>query len=153
LSSHSADTPLFIDPLVSYGDTFTTEKAKSADGFAVPALPDRLLSSSKSKSSSRAGSPAQAVPKRASGSGAKPVAMLPDNLMQKMAGLVLEAPSGTTQVLLVDRVYQALKGEGAKKNAVDATLKTVFEKVKGEKRWIVKEEYRNSVGATASEPS
>ena len=79
--------------------------------------------------------------------------MLPDNLMQKMAGLVLEAPSGTTQVLLVDRVYQALKGEGAKKNAVDATLKTVFEKVKGEKRWIVKEEYRSSVGTTASEPS
>jgi hypothetical protein len=147
------DTPLLIDPSVPYGDILTGDKARGTDGFAVPALPDRLLSSSKPKPSSRAGSPSQAVLKRASGSGAKPVAMLPDNLMQKMAGLVSEAPSGTTQVLLVDRVYQALKGEGAKKNAVDATLRTVFEKVKGEKRWIVKEEYRESVGVTASEPS
>lgn len=72
--------------------------------------------------------------------------------MQKMARLVLDAPNGTTQLLMVDRVYQALKGEGAKKVSVDATLKTVFEKVKGEKKWVVKEEYKGTIG-TASEPS
>jgi hypothetical protein len=76
--------------------------------------------------------------------GAKPI--LPDHLVQKMAGLVLEAPSGTTQVLLVDKVHQALKADGAKKNAVEATLKQVFEKEKGKKRWVVREEYRGVVG-------
>jgi len=44
-----------------------------------------------------------------------------------------------------------LKGEGAKKNAVEATLKTVFEKVKGEKKWAVKEEYKGTL--SAAEPS
>jgi hypothetical protein len=143
---------LLIDPLVPHGDSPTTDKAKGPDGFVVPAVPDRFLGSSK-QTSSRSGSPAQTIPKRASGSGAKTVALLPDNLMQKMAGLVLDAPNGTTRLLLVERVYQALKGEGAKKNAVDATLKAVFEKVKEEKRWVIREEYRGSVGVTASEPS
>jgi hypothetical protein len=78
-----------------------------------------------------------------SGTAGKPI--LPDHLVSKMAGLVLEAPSGTTQLLLIDRVHQVLKNEGAKKNAVEATLKQVFEKVKGEKRWAVKEEYRNII--------
>jgi hypothetical protein len=70
--------------------------------------------------------------------------------MQKMAALVLDAPSGTTQVLLVDQVHQALKAEGAKKNAVEATLKQVFEKMKGQKRWVVKEEFKNMLGDQTS---
>ena len=77
--------------------------------------------------------------------------LLADDLMHKMAGLVLDAPNGTTQLLMVDRVYQALKGDGAKKNAVEATLKTVFEKVKGEKKWVVKEEYKGTL--STAEPS
>lgn len=141
------DTPLHIDPLVSYNDPPTNEKPKAADGFAVPALPDRLLSSSKPTSSNNAGSPLQTSGKKGGGSsGAKAAALLADELMQKMARLVLDAPSGLTQPLMVDRVYQDLKGEGATKKAIETTLKKAFEKNKGEKKWVVREEYKTALG-------
>lgn len=141
----SLDTPLFIDPLVNYSEiaAHASAKDKDANGFVIPAIPDRLLPSSSSDPSTSSGPAKKRGSSQSNSSGAKPI--LPDHLVQKMAGLVLEAPSGTTQVLLIDKVHQALKAEGAKKNAVEATLKQVFEKEKTKKRWVVKEEYRSVV--------
>lgn len=146
LANHGLDTPLFIDPVVTYGETAAPAKIKDTSGFVIPAIPDRLLPPSGASEPSTSSGPTK---KRGSNqanamAGSKPI--LPDHLVQKMAGLVLEAPSGTTQLLLVDKVHQALKADGAKKNAVEATLKQVFEKEKGKKRWIVREEYRSVVG-------
>ncbi|CAG8631179.1 14561_t:CDS:2, partial [Acaulospora colombiana] len=117
---------------------------KGPEGASASAIPDRLLQPSHEAPSSTSGvKKGSTSGQSASGTSGKPI--LPDHLVAKMAGMVLEAPSGTTQVLLIDKVHQVLKGEGAKKNAVEATLKQVFEKLKGEKRWAIKEEYRNII--------
>ncbi|KAG8823108.1 hypothetical protein FRC17_009407 [Serendipita sp. 399] len=144
------DVPLFIDPLKYYPDN-PQPATKGTDGFAIPALPDHILSGP-SATSTPGASPLQKVgtrrkPGQAEAGGKS---MLPDHLIQKMANLVIEAPIGTTQLLLIDKVHQALKAEGAKKNAVEATLKQVFIKEKGTKRWSLREEYKGVLNGGVS---
>ncbi|KAG8857092.1 hypothetical protein FRB91_011837 [Serendipita sp. 411] len=142
------DVPLYIDPLKYYPDTPQTA-TKGTDGFVVPVLPDHLFSGA----STGTVSPGPSTKRKSGLTDAGSKSILPDHLMHKMANLVIEAPSGTTQLLLIDKVHQALKAEGAKKNAVEATLKQVFVKEKGTKRWLVKEEYKNILNGNASIPT
>lgn len=58
-----------------------------------------------------------------------------------MAALVA-TETAATQLLLIDKIYQVLKEDGAKKNAVEATLKQIFEKPKGSKRWVIREDFK-----------
>lgn len=138
------DVPLYIDPLASYHDP-PAPAAKSADGFAIPAIPDRLLPTASASTSNPAASAlastAGPAKKRASAKATKDTPMLSDKLAHEMAKLVLESETGLTQQSIVDTVYLKLKGAGAKKNAIQATMKTAF--VKDKNRWILKDEYKS----------
>ena len=67
--------------------------------------------------------------------------MLSDKLAHEMAKLVLESETGLTQQSIIDTVYLKLKSAGAKKNAIQATMKTAF--VKDKNRWVLKDEYKS----------
>lgn len=117
-------------------------RTKTADGFIIPALPDRL----KSGDPPTPGNGTGPGKKRGSGASSQPApkTTIPDSLLPEFIAKVHGSTS--TRAVLIDEVYQALKDRGAKKNAVEAKFKEIAVKEKGTKKWYVSEEVRKSVG-------
>ena len=124
--------------------TSSSRQPKTEDGFAIPALPDRLKSDDTPTSTIGT---AQAK-KHGSGTSSQPVpkTTIPDSLLPEFITKV--HGSTRTRSVLIDEVYHALKDRDAKikKNAVDAKFKEIVVKEKGTKKWVVSEEVRKGVG-------
>jgi len=120
----------------------SSEQSKTADGFAIPALPDRLTSND-GPTSANGTAPTK---KRGAGTSSQqvPRTTIPDSLLPEFVAKVHGSTS--TRAVLIDEIYQTLKDRGAKKNAVEAKFKEIAMKDKGTKRWVVSEEVRKSVG-------
>ena len=144
-----SDTPCPIDPFTFISELQQRHKPisssgqiKTADGFVIPALPDRLKLNDASTSANST-APAK---KRSSGTSSQlaPKTTIPDSLLPEFITKVHGSTS--TRAVLIDEVYQALKDRGVKKNAVEAKFKEISVKEKGTKKWVVSEEARKSVG-------
>ena len=142
-----SDTPYPIDPFtfVSAPQEKQTKSSKestlASQTFAVPSLPNRLLSvpstTTLMPSSSSANGPASSATTKRTSSASAPKTMFPEAhlpvLVSKIAAL--ETSSIT---FLVESIYQDLRAHKVKKNAIEAKVKEVGEKCKEKKVWIVK---------------
>jgi chromatin assembly factor 1 subunit A len=136
-----SDTPFPIDPF-----TFTSVvRERRPDAvFAVPSLPDRLVT--KPNAAASAPSPSMQYPSSLAPAVSAlsirrtvsaPKTTFPDTYLPQLLAKITSLETGNF-TFLVESIYQEFRGFGVKKNAVEAKVKEVSEKSKERKVWIVK---------------
>ncbi|KAJ7172649.1 chromatin assembly factor 1 subunit A-domain-containing protein [Mycena filopes] len=134
------DAPFPIDPFTFMSECGDTARTSRNDGFAVPALPDRLVGATAAQpDTSPIPSPAPA--KRAT---LAPKTMFPDIHMTHLLDKI-NTSSIASLPILIDTIYQGLKDHKVKKNSIEAKVREVAEKCKVKKVWIVKENFKMPV--------
>ncbi|KZT65485.1 hypothetical protein DAEQUDRAFT_525269 [Daedalea quercina L-15889] len=147
------DTPYPINPFTYVAATAampsTSAAAKDRADFVVPTLPPRLVGPTaqgapvSAEAALPSTTPAPAGPK-------KPAAPTPKTAFPEAHLPVLLAKINTlatsSLAYIVEVVYQDLREQRVKKNAIEAKVKEVGEKSKAQKIWVVKPEVKAAHG-------
>ncbi|KAF7338435.1 hypothetical protein MVEN_02069300 [Mycena venus] len=138
------DTPFPIDPFTFVSEC-TTEanraSKKEKDGFAVPSLPNRLVTANPAQPDVSLVQPAAAAaPKRT----AAPKTVFPEAHLAQLLDKITTSATASLPIL-IDTIYQDLRDHKVKKNSIEAKVREVAEKCKVKKVWIVKESFRVAV--------
>ncbi|KAJ7632455.1 chromatin assembly factor 1 subunit A-domain-containing protein [Roridomyces roridus] len=120
------DAPFPLDPFTFVSQTVTAGTKK--DGFAVPALPDRLVAAT-------AGTDVPPVVKKAA---VAPKTSFPDEHLARLLDQITTSQTASLPIL-VDKIYQDLREHKVKKNAIEVKIREVAEKCKLKKVWVVKQ--------------
>ncbi|KAH9934943.1 chromatin assembly factor 1 subunit A-domain-containing protein [Fomitopsis serialis] len=140
------DTSYPIDPFTYVAAVPETSAAGAKDrsDFAVPALPSRLAvsnaqgTSAPSDASSTSNTPVAVGPKKPA---LTPKTMFPEAHLPVLLSKI-NTLATSNLAFIVETVYQDLREQRVKKNAIEAKVKEVGEKSKSQKIWIVKPEVK-----------
>ncbi|KIM80821.1 hypothetical protein PILCRDRAFT_822100 [Piloderma croceum F 1598] len=145
------DTPYPINPFtfVSAPQEKQTKSSKEITSalsndatFAVPSLPDRLLSAPSTITapilpSSSTNGPASNANMKRTNSAPAPKTTFPDAHLPALVSKIAALETSNI-TFLVESIYQELRPHKVKKNAIEAKIKEVGEKCKEKKVWIIK---------------
>ncbi|KZP20865.1 hypothetical protein FIBSPDRAFT_1044651 [Athelia psychrophila] len=145
------DTPYPINPFtfVSAGEPQQTKITKDptiATTFAVPSLPDRILTVGNIPSVLPLAANGQIAQTKRANAAVAPKTSFPEVHLPALINKINTLATGSI-ILLVEAIFQELREHKVKKNSIEAKVKEIAEKGKDKKIWVLK-----SVNTVISQP-
>ncbi|KAF7966207.1 hypothetical protein HWV62_39698, partial [Athelia sp. TMB] len=135
------DTPYPIDPFtfvsVDEQQVKVAKESATASTFAVPSLPNRILTPGNIPSTQPLAPIGQMPQTKRAHSAQTPKTAFPDAHLPTLTSKINALATGSF-ILLVETVFQDLRDHKVKKNAIEAKIKEIAEKSKDKKIWVLK---------------